>query len=99
VEAQRHWMAGNLDHTHAGGESYADIARRVVPSFLEIARNNRGQTSVVVAHGVVIRVLLTRLVAGYGPEHFTHFSIENCLIYDLRSDGETWWIASPRLAL
>jgi broad specificity phosphatase PhoE len=95
VEAQRHWMAGNLDHTHPGGESYAEIARRVVPPFLEIAQNHQGQTTVVVAHGVVIRVLLTRLVQGYGPEHFTHFAIENCLIYDLRWDGETWSIASP----
>src|SRR5262249_6336294 len=98
VEAQRHWMTGNLDHTHPGGESYADIARRVVPPFLEIARTHRGQTTVVVAHGVVIRASMTGRVRGSGLEHCTRSATATCLTSDLRWEGEIWRIASPCVA-
>ena len=31
------WIAGDLDHTHEGGESYNDVRRRVVPIMQELA--------------------------------------------------------------
>src|SRR4051794_23332268 len=67
-EAKVRWMAGDLDHTHEGGESYAQIRRRVVPEIEAIAARHPDRTVVVVAHGVVIRVVLTSLLEGYGPE-------------------------------
>ena len=89
-EAKRRWMAGDLDHTHAGGESYADIRRRTVPSIQGPGRAAPGPTIVVVAHGIVIRVLLTTLLEGYGPEDFAAIAIPNVGINDVRYDGERW---------
>ena len=58
-EAKKRWMAGELDYTHEGGESYADI-RDAAPSLPSRRSPQRhpGETIVVVAHGIVIRVLL-----------------------------------------
>jgi broad specificity phosphatase PhoE len=89
-EAKRQWMAGALDYTHEGGESYADIHRRVVPSFQALAARHPDGTIVVVAHGVVIRVLLTTLLEGYGPEHFAAIAIPNAGVNDVRYDGLRW---------
>ena len=57
AEIKARWIAGELDATHPGGESFADIRRRVCPVLEDLAARHRGQTIVVVAHGVVIRVL------------------------------------------
>jgi broad specificity phosphatase PhoE len=89
-EAKRRWMAGELDYTHAGGESYADIRRRTVPAFEALAARHPGGTIVVVAHGVVIRVLLTTLLEGYGPEHFAAIAIPNAGVNDVWHDGLRW---------
>ena len=57
--SKERWIAGDLEYSHPGGESYADIRRRVVPIFEDLAGRHRGETIIVVAHGVVIRVVLT----------------------------------------
>jgi probable phosphoglycerate mutase len=89
-EATFRWMAGDLDATHEGGESYADIRRRAVPVFEAIAARHPGEAIVVVAHGMVIRVVLTTLLDGYGPEHFREIGIPNAVFNDLRHADATW---------
>jgi len=84
------WKAGDLDAAHEGGESYAQIRDRVVPAFTGLARRHPGGTAVVVAHGVVIRVLLTALLEGHGPGDFDRFGMGYVAVNDLRFDGETW---------
>jgi broad specificity phosphatase PhoE len=90
AEAKTRWMAGDLDFTHEGAESYADIRRRVMPTFLAVAARHPGQTFAVVAHGVVIRVLLTSLIEGLGPADFSRIAIDFIAIHDLRWDGIRW---------
>lgn len=90
AEAKVRWMAGQLDFTHDGGESYAEIRRRVVPAFQALARRHPGETIVVVAHGVVIRVLLTSLLEGHSPADFERIAIDFVAINDLRHDGARW---------
>jgi broad specificity phosphatase PhoE len=92
--AKRCWEAGDLDHTHEGGESYADIRRRVVPAWDEVVARSAGRTAVVVAHGVVIRVLLTSLLTGYGPVDFSRIGIDHVAVNDLRWDGTIWRAAA-----
>lgn len=45
-----------------GGESLADLARRVMPAFAEIVARHRGEEVLVVGHGGVNRVILSQLV-------------------------------------
>ena len=89
-EAKSRWMAGEIDYTHEGGESYAQIRDRVVPVLRRVAEGSRGKTVVVVAHGVVIRVLLASLLDDHGPSAFERFAIDNVGINDLRWDGARW---------
>lgn len=90
------WMAGDLDATHPGGESYREIRDRVVPVFQRLANEHHGQTISVVAHGVVIRVLATSLLPRVGPEMLLQISIEHVAIHDLTfHDGEWSYAAEP----
>lgn len=96
-EAMTHWMAGNLAYTHEGGESFADIAARTVPAFQALAARHRGQTIVVVAHGVVIRVLLCSLLDELKLTDFANVPIEFVGVNDLRWDGERWSAFDSRI--
>lgn len=89
-EAKKRWMAGELNYTHPGGESFAAIRQRVLPVFDRLAEEANGRTIVVVAHGVVIRVLLTSVLPGYGPEAFDRFRIDNTAINDLKYENGRW---------
>lgn len=84
------WMAGDLDFTHNGGESFAAIAQRTVPVFRSLAERHRGETIVVVAHGVVIRVVLCSLIQGRSPSDFENIPIEFVGVNDLFCDGQRW---------
>ena len=84
------WMAGDLDYTHEGGESFAAIAARTAPPFQALADRHRGQTIVVVAHGMVIRVLLCSLVDELKLADFAEVPIEFVAVNDLRWDGTLW---------
>lgn len=88
------WIAGDLDCAHAGGESYADIRRRVVPIFADLAARHRGETVIVVAHGVVIRVVITTLVSGFQPADFDRIAIDFASVNDLVFDGTIWTATS-----
>lgn len=92
-DAKRSWESGILDATHEGGESYADIRRRVLPIWNDLVDRSLGQTVVVVVHGVVIRVILTSILHGFGPQDFSKIGIDHVAINDLRWDG-TRWVAS-----
>ncbi len=84
------WIAGDLDHTHEGGESYLDVRRRVVPILQELTARHSEQTVIIIAHGVVIRVILTSLLEGAHPSEFDRFAIDFASVNDLRFDGKSW---------
>lgn len=89
-EARQRWERGELEASHEGAESYAQIRERVVPVFEALAARHRGQTVVVVAHGVVIRVLLTSLLADASPAQFERFGIDFTAVNDLRLRAGQW---------
>jgi 2,3-bisphosphoglycerate-dependent phosphoglycerate mutase len=90
AQSKAQWIAGKLEYSHPGGESYADIRRRVIPIVSEIVARHAGRTIVVVAHGVVIRVILTSLLAGFHPGDFDRVAIDFASINDLWFDGDNW---------
>jgi broad specificity phosphatase PhoE len=89
-ETKSRWIAGELEVSHPGGESFADIRRRVCPILEELAGRHRGQTVVVIAHGVVIRVALISLVTGFTPADFDKIAIDFASVNNLWHDGRTW---------
>lgn len=98
-EAKCSWESGSLDATHEGGESYADIRRRVLPVWNDLVERSLGQTIVVVVHGVVIRVILTSILHDFGPQDFSKIGIDHVAINDLRWDGTRWWASALNQAI
>ena len=90
AQSKSHWIEGDIEYSHPGGESYADIRRRVIPILEETVASHGGQTVIIVAHGVVIRVILTTLLAGYEPGDFDRVAIDFASINDLWFDGANW---------
>lgn len=90
AESKRRWIEGNLEFTHEGGESFADIRRRVLPIIGELRDRHAGETLVVVAHGIVIRVLLLSLLPDMTSADFDRIAIDFASINDLRWNGERW---------
>jgi broad specificity phosphatase PhoE len=88
--ARSRWAAGDLDATHEGGESFAQIRDRILPAFRAIAGAHPGETVVVVAHGVVIRVLLISLLDTLTPADFAALPIDFCAVNELHFDGASW---------
>jgi 2,3-bisphosphoglycerate-dependent phosphoglycerate mutase len=78
----RRWMAGDTGYATPGAESFDDIRDRVLPAWERLAREDR--TVVVVAHGIVIRVLLLSLLPGYGVSAWKRLGpIRNVAIHEL----------------
>jgi broad specificity phosphatase PhoE len=92
-EAKTHWIAGRLDRTHAGGESFAAMSDRVTAAFRALLDREAGRTVVLVAHGVVNRVLLASMLDGHSHADFDRITIDFVAVHDLRWDGATLQLA------
>jgi broad specificity phosphatase PhoE len=76
-ETARRWAGGDTTYAPDGAESFDDIRRRVLPVWERVTRDHAGRTLVIVAHGVVCKVVLLSLLPGYtvadwsriGPTH------------------------------
>jgi 2,3-bisphosphoglycerate-dependent phosphoglycerate mutase len=90
ADCKQHWMNGDLEYSHVGGESFAGVGRRVVPILQRLAASHLGKTIVVVTHGVVIRVVLIYLLAGYSHGDFDRIAIDFASVNDLWYDGASW---------
>jgi probable phosphoglycerate mutase len=85
----RHWKAGETSYTTEGAESVDDILARVLPVLTTLAIEHDGRKLVIVAHGMVSKVLLLNILPGYSLADWERLgSIRNCAITDLEwSDG------------
>jgi 2,3-bisphosphoglycerate-dependent phosphoglycerate mutase len=85
------WMAGRTGHAPPGAESFDDIKGRVLPVWERWAERAKGRTLVVVAHGVVIRVLLVSLLAGHTVADWRRLGmIHNAGVSELVRAGAAW---------
>jgi broad specificity phosphatase PhoE len=64
-------------HGYPGGESFSDVAQRVVPFFSKLVEDSAGQTLLVVSHHLVNRVYLANLL-GLPPEKARLVKLDNC---------------------
>lgn len=84
----KRWLAGETDYAPAGAESFDDMRRRVVPVLERIVQRYEGQTVVVVAHGLVCRVLLITLLAEYAITDWGRLGpIHNVAVTELIHDA------------
>ena len=63
----RAWEAGDIDFSTPGAETYRELQERLIPAFERVAAAHPGGRVLIVAHGIVCKVLLLTLLDGYGP--------------------------------
>ena len=84
VDEHRFFDKVRKDHGYAppGGESLADVCRRVVEALARSANAYQGEDVIVVGHGAAIGVALGSLLDG-DPTRWNHYGIKNCSITEL----------------
>jgi probable phosphoglycerate mutase len=88
----RRWLAGDTGFAPPGAESYDAIRARVLPVWERLTTEWAGRTLVIVAHGVVCRVLLLELLPGHGAGGWHRLGpMANVGISEVvRGAGEPW---------
>ncbi len=86
----RRWLDGDTAFAPPGAESFDDIRRRVLPVWNRLTTECAGQTIIVVAHGIVCRVLLLSLLPGYTVSDWHRIGTRNVAISELLYEGEQW---------
>jgi broad specificity phosphatase PhoE len=89
AEGYRHFMANPATFGYPGGESFADVHRRVSVALERLLTQHAGHAILVVGHHVVNRTYLAGLL-GLGPEQARGVTLDNCGIsVVVRDEGET----------
>jgi probable phosphoglycerate mutase len=86
----RQWKRGNTSFAPAGAESFDDIYRRVLPVWNRLTTEASGRTLVIVAHGIVCRVLLLSLLPDYTIADWSRIETDNVALNELLHDGSSW---------
>ena len=85
------WIDGDTAFAPAGAESFEDIRDRVVPIWQRLTTTFDGQTIVVVAHGVVNKVLLLSLLREYSVADWQRLGpSRNVAVNELVCDADGW---------
>jgi broad specificity phosphatase PhoE len=85
------WLAGETDYALAWAESYDDLCRRLLPVWERLTQQHAGQTMILVAHGMVCKVLLLELLAGYTLGDWHRIGpIANVALHELVGDEHSW---------
>lgn len=91
AETVERWEAGEVGYAFPGMESFASIRDRVVPAFARIAKRHTDGRVVVVAHGVVCKVLLLSILHNHDSAHWTRLGRAlNLAVSELVPDGPLW---------
>jgi probable phosphoglycerate mutase len=94
AETVRRWSSGETGFTTPGAEAFDRIAARVVPPLVRVADRFAGGRVVVVAHGVVCKVLLLSVLRGYGPSAWVTLGrVPNLAVSELVRDAGGWTAA------
>jgi broad specificity phosphatase PhoE len=91
LDADQYWRftTNPAEHGYPGGESFADVHRRVAPALDDLLRAHEGEALLVVGHHVVNRTYLAGLL-GLTPDQARQVTLDNCGIsVVVREDEQT----------
>jgi broad specificity phosphatase PhoE len=87
----RRWLAGDTDFAPPGAESFDALRARVLPLWERLTQELAGQTVVIVAHGIVCKVLLLSVLPGYAITDWHRLGpIRNVGISELLGEDGSW---------
>ena len=87
----RRWIEGDTGYAPAGAESFDSIRDRVWPVWTRLTDARLGQTQVIVAHGVVCKVLLLTVLPEYTVADWRRLGpIHNVGVTELVLEAGRW---------
>jgi probable phosphoglycerate mutase len=90
-ETLARWVAGETGYAPEGMESFDQIRDRVLPVWDRVSLENRGKSIVIVAHGIVCRVILLSVLEGYNAADWARLGrIANVSISELVGAARDW---------
>jgi broad specificity phosphatase PhoE len=90
-ETVRRWTAGDIDFASPGAESFAQIRDRIVPIWERLTDEYADRPFVIVAHGVVCRVLILSVVEGFSVADWPRLApTANVAVNELVGEGNRW---------
>ncbi len=96
ADTVRRWTAGDTAYTTDGAESFDELRARLIPAWERVATRFAGERVVVVAHGVVCKVLLLSVVDGRGPADWHAVGrVLNLAGCELRRADGRWVMGGP----
>ena len=88
----REWSAGNTAFTTPGAESFDDLKRRLHLGWDRVVQAHPNGRVVVVAHGIVCKVLLLTLLKGWDVRSWEKVGrVANASVSELVSAGDGLW--------
>jgi probable phosphoglycerate mutase len=94
------WTVGNTAFTTPGAESFDELAARLVPAWEEVCAAHPGGRVVVVAHGIVCKVLLLCLLADHGATAWGKLARSlNLSVSELVPNADGTWTAEQLLVM
>jgi probable phosphoglycerate mutase len=92
-ETLRWWMAGHTAFAPSDSESFDDIRERVWPVWERLTRTYDDHCFVVVAHGVVCKVLFLSLLPGHSSADWQRLGpIRNAALTELEGSDGRWQV-------
>jgi broad specificity phosphatase PhoE len=88
AETSRRWCAGESGYAHAGAESLDELRDRLVPAWQRVTERHAGRRFVIVAHGIVCKVLIANLISGQTWANLG--AIRNVAIHEFRRVNDAW---------
>jgi broad specificity phosphatase PhoE len=87
----RRWMAGDTGFAPADAESFDAISDRVLPIWRRLTEELHDRTLLIVAHGIVCKVLLLNVLPGWGVADWKRLGpVPNVGLSELVRDGDGW---------
>jgi 2,3-bisphosphoglycerate-dependent phosphoglycerate mutase len=89
-ETLNRWIQGDTQYAPPGAESFAAIRDRVLPVWQRLTEQHAGRSIVVVAHGIICRVLVLSLLPDYDVSCWQRIATPNVGIFELVQIGSHW---------
>jgi broad specificity phosphatase PhoE len=91
AETFARWVAGDTGFAPPGAESLDDLRERLLPVWHRLTEEHAGRSLVIVAHGVVCKVLLVSLVTGLGVADWRRLGpVRNVGVTELVGGAQGW---------
>lgn len=85
------WINGETQYTTEGAESFDDLTKRLMPVWTRITGEFAGKSIVIIAHGIVIRVILLNILEGYNVADWPKLgSVRNVSVSEVTGTGKLW---------